>query len=571
LRDSKVNFVSAGTLASTEQKDTEAALAKMSLDSDVVEQAQADIQFSESSTADQALMDDDMNPKNHRAGIESSTDNCMFSDFVVDTEGGEPVHTGIPAPRLRSISATPSDSSEEVILFRGRDQHGRGLLKASQAVTPTAPIDAKIKIVEDRIHERETLLQEVLRQKEPSTSPQVSAETSSAERGNQRSKHHGSFTRQSRGRDMKEIENDSLMADYIANMDSQDVVEFKSFNERELGGSEDDIWHETKDSSRDPNLKNKQSHQTGWDRSYVCDFDDLSTSDGVMGDVLAILSKRDRPRGVQYLVVWEDQTIDEARWVPASTLTSLSALSHIEKFEAEEKLVAELEDNGDDDISDSDEADIDDGADDDDDDDDDEADLVRKKIERMSDGQMARLLAKQEELGMGSAELLLFDDEADVDEGEDSAFIRSSFSPIMLSSKKTPPRGAGSKRARGDFPPASLLAGAYDGFDVMDFDRPSLKKKPKGRKGKLAFDLSDSELEASMQIAWDNDRVKKKERKQEREELRAQGLLGSKKGKPNLKQKYKEGMGIHAVKEEIKAFLMGSDTTWVFSVGMIDA
>ncbi len=100
----------------------------------------------------------------------------------------------------------------------------------------------------------------------------------------------------------------------------------------------------------------------------------------------------------------------------------------------------------------------------------------------------------------------------------------------------------------------------------MDFDRPSLKKKPKGRKGKLEFDLSDSELEASMQMAWDNDRVKKKERKQEREELRAQGLLGSKNGKPELKQKYKEGMGIHAVKEEIKNFLMGTDTTQVCSL-----
>ena len=179
----------------------------------------------------------------------------------------------------------------------------------------------------------------------------------------------------------------------------------------------------------------------------------------------------------------------------------------------------------------------------------------------MSDEQIARLLAKQEELGMGSAELLLFDEEADVDEDEDLAFPRTSFSPIMFPSKNKQRRGAGTQRARGDFPPASLLADAYDGFDVMDFDRPSLKKKPKGRRGKLEFDLSDSELEASMQIAWDNDRVKKKERKQEREELRAQGLLGTKNGKPDLKQKYKEGMGIHAVKEEIKAFLMGSDTT----------
>jgi hypothetical protein len=276
-----------------------------------------------------------------------------------------------------------------------------------------------------------------------------------------------------------------------------------------------------------------------------------------MGDVLAILSKRDRQTGVQYLVVWEDQTVDDARWVPVNTLTSLSALSHIEKFETEEKLVAEFEDNGGDDTSDSDEG-VDGVADEDEDN---EADFVKKKIVLMSDERIARLLAKQEELGMGSVELMLFDEEADGEEGDDSEFPRTSFTPIMLPSKRRQPRGVGSQRAGGDFPPASLLADAYDGFDVMDFDRPSLKKKPKGRRGKLEFDLSDSELETSMQMAWDNDRIKKKERKQEREELRAEGLLGSKNGKPDLKQKYKEGMGIHVVKEEIKKFLMGNDTT----------
>ena len=116
-------------------------------------------------------------------------------------------------------------------------------------------------------------------------------------------------------------------------------------------------------------------------------------------------------------------------------------------------------------------------------------------------------------------------------------------------------------RAKGDFPAATALADAYDGFDVMDFERPSLKKKPRGRKGRLAFDLSDSELEDSMAVAWDKDRSKKKEKKEEREALRAQGLLGKKDAKPDLKAKYREGMGIHAVKDEIKTFLMGDNTT----------
>ena len=560
LRDTRVNFVSAGTLESTKPTDTETALAEMTLDSDTTpdntDEAQADVHFSASSADAQKATD----PRIDQADIQCSTENRTFSDFVVDTEGGEPIHTDIPPPRLRSVSPTPSNSSEEVILFRGRDQHGRGLSKAPQATRSTSTIDAKIRIVEDRIHEREELLQKVLRHKESSIPPEVSAEASSAEMDGQRYKQRGHPNRQNRGASKKQTDEDAILADYIANMGNQDDGVLGSFNQHELGGSADDTWQETGDSSGDALATTKQPQQAGWERSDICDFDDLSTSDGVMGDVLAILSKRDRQTGVQYLVVWEDQTVDDARWVPVNTLTSLSALSHIEKFEAEEKLVAEFEDNGDDDTSDSDDEGVD-GVVDEDEDEDDEADLVKKKIELMSDERIARLLAKQEELGMGSVELMLFDEEADGEEGDDSEFPRTSFTPIMLPSKRRQPRGVGSQRARGDFPPASLLADAYDGFDVMDFDRPSLKKKPKGHRGKLEFDLSDSELEASMQMAWDNDRIKKKERKQEREELRAQGLLGSKNGKPDLKQKYKEGMGIHVVKEEIKKFLMGNDTT----------
>lgn len=119
----------------------------------------------------------------------------------------------------------------------------------------------------------------------------------------------------------------------------------------------------------------------------------------------------------------------------------------------------------------------------------------------------------------------------------------------------------GSSRSKKEFPSASALADAYDGFDVMDFERPSLKKKPKGRRGKLPFDVDDPELEASMAAAYENDRIKKKERKQEREVLRAQGLLGAKNGKPDLSAKYSEGMSFDAIKEEIREFLMSSHTT----------
>ncbi|KAF8849616.1 hypothetical protein BDZ45DRAFT_634123 [Acephala macrosclerotiorum] len=557
LRDSKVTFISAGALEPTIPKDPEAALAEMTLDSpkeddriEVFEEEEDGVEVRE------PTMISSQQPVQPLSN--GSPEEQTFG-YIVDVHGSEPVQTGIPPPQLRSVSPAPSDSSEEIILFRGRNRDGKGIsLTSLSSRTVTDPIEQKIRRVEEEIHKREEWLEEVLRHDGPSpvVTPPTSGEASAAGKGAGHLEHQGRKPRRSRRsqKNTEDSEEAALIADYIANIDKDDDVS-KSFAQRELGGTEDELWQDTEVSSGEPSQKAKRSSFGGWDRSDICDFNDLSTSDGVMGDIQQILSRRDRASGVQYLVVWEDQTVDEARWVPSTTLSSVNALSHIETFEAEEKLVAEFIDN-EEETSDSDDLDNDDEAADDEDN---EQDLVQRKIDRMSDEKIARPLAKQEELGMGSSKLILFDD----DEGDedDVPTFSNTFSPVMLSWKKSPRRARGAKRPRGDFPSATMLADAYDGFDIMDFERPSLKKKPKGRRGKVAFDISDSELEASMEMTWGNDRMKKKERKQERDELRAQGLLGNKNGKPDLKQKYKEGMGILAVKEEIKQFLMSTNTT----------
>ncbi|KUJ10592.1 uncharacterized protein LY89DRAFT_739596 [Mollisia scopiformis] len=554
LRDSQVTFVSAGTLDSTKPKDTEAALAEMTLDSpkdfDKIEVFEEE---EENEHVEDTMMSSDHRPiqQHDKSPLEDSKFN-----YIVDVHGSEPVQTGIPPPRLRSVSPVPSNSSEEIILYAGRDRQGRGISRVSSAPRTVAdPIEQKIRRVEDEIHKREEMLEEVLRH--GATPPVLPNMASSSSIKDVRPKHQRRGRRNhSRSEDSEEA---ALIADYIANIDKDDRVP-KSFAQRELGGTEDEVWQDTEASSGEPIQKSESVLHGDWDRADICDFDDLSTSDGVMGDVQQILSKRDRESGVQYLVVWQDQTVDEARWVPTTTLTSVNALSHIETFEAEEKLVAEFTGATEEDSGDSDDLDIDD---EDGDDLADDEDLLLQKIERMSDEKIARLLAKQEELGMGSSKLILFDDddEDDGDDDDDIPTFSNTFSPVMLSSKKSAGRGRGSKRPKGEFPSATMMADAFDGFDVMDFDRPSLKKRPKGRKGKFVPAISDSELEASMEMAWENDRLKKKDRKQEREELRAQGLLGSKSGKPDLKQKYKEGMDLLAVREEIKKFLMGNNIT----------
>ena len=117
------------------------------------------------------------------------------------------------------------------------------------------------------------------------------------------------------------------------------------------------------------------------------------------------------------------------------------------------------------------------------------------------------------------------------------------------------------------FPSASRFADAlesdpYYGFDIMDFSRPSLRKKAKGKKGPPDFMLSDSELEMELEQAWKNDRDKKKSRKQKREELRSRGLLGRSIDKPDMKSKYADGIGVDDLKLEIRIFLLSSKDRW---------
>ncbi|KAJ5910275.1 hypothetical protein N7504_004918 [Penicillium tannophilum] len=108
----------------------------------------------------------------------------------------------------------------------------------------------------------------------------------------------------------------------------------------------------------------------------------------------------------------------------------------------------------------------------------------------------------------------------------------------------------------------ALDADPYYGLDIMDFDRPSLQKRPKGKKPHLleGIILSDSDLDNSdleiLEDVWETDRKKKKAKKQEREELRSQGLLGRKSGDPDLKVKYAKGMNLDDLISEIRTFLL---------------
>ena len=286
-------------------------------------------------------------------------------------------------------------------------------------------------------------------------------------------------------------------------------------------------------------------------------IDDLSTSSEILKANCSILAKRERLSGVQYLVVWEGHTTDNAKWIPYTLLNTVAAAEMIAKFEAQERLTTQVVMDDNDTCSDSDEVNqvAQDKARD---------TLSMKEPEKgpktmkasMTDEQMALRLAKQEQLGLDSAEVVLFDgDELECWADEDNLKkLRAQATQYTQLGK--PKRG----KSRTPYASASVFADVlvqdpYNGFDIMDLDRPSLRKRPKGRRGVLPLELSDSELETSMRLAWDNDRTKKKLQKQDREELRAQGLFG-KRDKVDMKYKYKEGMSINQMKSEVKNFLM---------------
>jgi hypothetical protein len=202
---------------------------------------------------------------------------------------------------------------------------------------------------------------------------------------------------------------------------------------------------------------------------------------------------------------------------------------------------------------------------------DDEDDLRQRRIAGLEDEKIARLFAKQAEWGIDADELLIedgdFDDGiGDLVEAQLGLTNLNNFAYRSTPSKR--PKRAG-KREANRFVDATALADSLDqygnnGFDIMDFDRPSLRPLKKGRKGKIPAALeaiSDDELREVTMMSWENDREKKRLKKLEREEQRMDGLLGkaARTGRTDLKAKYSTGITIKQCLDELYAFLLEVD------------
>lgn len=314
------------------------------------------------------------------------------------------------------------------------------------------------------------------------------------------------------------------------------------FGIRDLPGGEE--WMDdssTDDDDADSDDDAIARYKNDWAEDELEDFDGISTDEeGPKGTIHTILRKRTRPSGVQYLIKWTGESTSDATWVLQERLDS-TADAPIKLYEEEEaERAAQIaEDSSTGSESDDEYDSLEDDSDD-------------NGMEEDTDLQLAQLLQRHEDLGLDVSDL----------DGEimdlDSDFFpmgKSKKGKKKKSSTATIPSSFKPDRRTGAFPSASATA---DSFDLMDWSRPSIAL-PQSKKHKPTFDLSDSSLQASLTSAWANDRAKKKGRKAEREALRAAGLLGAsaqKLSKPDLKAKYKTGMTMNEVFDEIRAYML---------------
>ena len=495
--------------------------------------------------------------------------------FFVDTMGSTTqIKTGFPQPVIKCAASIGSESDEEIILFKGRDR------SPGQEHSPF--------VATDHLHQRQPsprLSQTVTKTKRSQHSTfsalrstrVIYDDVPDAESSNQQEVKStidfsdrslkGSLLKPKRRRrqrttcKLQTTNEEDIMADYIFNShyntELADSTSNQNIFDPAIGDSNTDAWQDVDDTDQTKRGDSSDYNKSGGDSEDLGDLDKLSTSDEILDTVDHVLSKRQRPGGTQYLVIWEGHTIDDARWIPIDCLQMPGAMRKVRRYESKQislKLhdrhveelpegakmgvrLMDLEDKLDEHL-------------------DEELFDERQEME-MADGRIARLFAKQEELGLGSDELIIFDGAGNsTDENQDSdieILMQSTASHVPVYNKQI----AIAQDALGcaDATEAGLDEYSCDDIEIVHQSRRSSRKTSNGPRCRMSFDPSDEDLEFSMKAAWDNDRNKKKLRKQQREVLRAQGLLVKNKKKLELKAKYKQGMTMDDVQFEIRKFL----------------
>ncbi|KAK4124217.1 hypothetical protein N657DRAFT_644426 [Parathielavia appendiculata] len=359
------------------------------------------------------------------------------------------INIPLPLPKIPSPRSSfgGSDSSEEVILYRGRGAFAQGAAPKDVFTYPSTAAIPTETSVSQRPRSNATT---------PNSPTSHTSETPArASRKKSRARDRRSQVSEATGDVEEDDEEDAILADYIANMAEDSDNDFlagllqSSSNQRDIGGDQEAV-----------------NFGSGDEKS---------------------------PRG-------------DDMWGDEESITSGTSDAEGDNIKS------------------------------DDEDEDVDAD--------MNDETLTRLLAKQEELGMGSDDLFLFS---------------SSFAKTGTRKKqgKQPVKPGSSSALRG---PASAtqVADAFDNLDLADWNQLTWQSRKRRSKQLPNFNVSDSEIEAALKTAWQRDRERKKSRRLEREALRAKGLLGKNANPDDLRVRYPSGMKLDDIKAEMTSFLLGS-------------
>ena len=470
--------------------------------------------------------------------------------FFLDDRQSEalPVTTlSDPKVRVRSSSSVSSVSSEDVVVFKGRN-HRQTRLSSSTSIA-----NRKVTFVDDPIHVQSS--SQIMHRSMQATRslPCVLPESAPTEFNEVSRFSTAAGTGKSKGRKKDE----EIFEDYLANIAPEDPLARLAMDiqANRHGRADINAIPNVRSLKSEASVPADQQSDDGWDTADLDDFNDLSTSDADISNVRKIIAKRERASGVQYLVVAVGSTSDDARWIPRESLNNDMMREKVEAYEGNDprSLILTNDYERSDQTTDSSDGaleylrrDVKIMSDE---------DLLERTKERMTDEQIARLLSKQEELGLGSDDVLLFD-------GADGANARDEDHGCDFYTKRGKKiKRLGRKRStlenrEKDFVSAEIFAdaqtsGLYNDFDIMDFARPSLPKKKKDRQGPLDFDLSDTDLSLQMAMAWNNDRAKKQRWKEGRQRLREQAQGLNRNVLPDI-------MGLFETKRQIRLFLESS-------------
>ncbi|TQS39366.1 hypothetical protein Golomagni_00113 [Golovinomyces magnicellulatus] len=526
-RKSRITFVSAGTLESDFPKD---GASKMN---DPRPRPVVLSLTAKTLTSQSSALKLDKGARN-----EASLEAARSEGFVIDLQGSGPIQTGLSPPTLCPRSPASSDSSDEIILFKGRKSFadvltGRGLNSGDNNT-------------DDKINFARKKAQKLSLEKSHQTIFNVPDQNAlSKSIGNNSNELQSSqpidlpkfySTKKSK----KQI-HDELMADYLANIESEDLNAMLSFTRRDLGGSPGSNYSSLEIESL------KDSLSESLHEKLTLDFQDVHIQENAsfslnLNDVVRREYRNKIDSGVTEKTTINSETSSISE---IAGLNMYDTLVNISEHYDHEIAKSDCPSSSDQDYSIS-----------------SISDFSPKKTKDRTVNNLEELFAQYEELEMDSESI------SHLNELEVINFSNKGSGSLLQNKNKnkkdkkkyTKKTMKGKKK---NLPDSGKTLQVYDDiFDVMGFDRPN-HKRGKDRKTNSFSAKQMPNFEEYIEMQLQKDLVKKNRRRKEREKSRSLGLLGSKNGNPRMKTRYKDGLSISNLKKELKNFLQSEKDTLV--------